>query len=85
MMERGGRTLQVPHLECSGDGALARPASSANTRAVSPESFRGCHRTPNVRKGNVLVAKFKQVRASPSEVLREWSEGWRGVRQRRGG
>src|SRR6266850_1680325 len=39
-------TIWSAPAERSGDGALAPRACLATLKAVSPESFRGCHRTP---------------------------------------
>src|SRR6267142_2994440 len=41
-------TIWSTPAERSGDGALAPHACLATLKAVSPESFRGCHRTPYI-------------------------------------
>src|SRR6266481_8110106 len=45
--------------ERSGDGALAPRACLASLKAVSPESFRGCHPTPYIPRTTnwVVVAR----------------------------
>src|SRR5258705_13709630 len=52
----------------SGDGALAPRACLAALKAVSPESFRGCHRTPYIPHTTnwLVVARCTRAIHNPS-------------------
>jgi hypothetical protein len=58
-------TIWSAPAERSGDGAVA-PACLATLKAVSPESFRGCHRTPYIPHTTnwVVVARCTQFQGS---------------------
>src|SRR5712664_334267 len=56
-------TIWSAPAERSVDGALAPGACLATLEAVSPESFRGCHRTPHIPHTTNWVVVARSARA----------------------